>query len=270
MTAEHTSVSRRAFVQRAAGWLSVSGLVLLGGACSKSRDELEHDASHEVHWAYDGAQGPNEWGQLSPHYAVCSSGAAQSPIDLDAMEAGTGGHVVFKWRPETLAVTNNGHTVQAEVGKGSSIEIDGVTFALLQFHFHAPSEHTVQGKSFPLEAHFVHQSAKGEPAVVGVLYSAGEANSTLTDIIRAVPSSIDQKKSLPAADCTALLPRERSMFRYSGSLTTPPCTEGVRWQVLQTPVTASNEQISQLQALLHANARPVQPLKGRTVTRDQS
>jgi len=298
-------LSRRVFARRAAGWLSLGGFVMLGGACGASAEELEtaradiskldkrltaldggkapakttaktaskakeaeHAAGGEVHWGYEGKEGPAEWGNLKPEYATCNTGATQSPIDLASVQPGGGGRTVFKWQPVSLSVTNNGHTIQADVEKGSSIEVDGQPFELVQFHFHTPSEHTLNGKPFALETHFVHKSAKGELAVVGVLHTIGQDNSPLIPILGAIPKKVDDKKPLPKTDLSALLPRERAMFRYAGSLTTPPCSEGVRWQVMQSPTSVSEAQVRVFQELFKANARPVQPLKARDVAKE--
>jgi carbonic anhydrase len=310
MDMDVTPLSRRLFARRAAGWMSLGGFMLLGGACSgASAEELdaaradiskldkrltaldggakpakttaktaskaaakeaEHGAapSGEVHWGYEGKEGPAEWGNLKPEYATCNTGATQSPIDLASVQPGNGGRTVFKWQPVSLSVTNNGHTIQADTEKGSSIEIDGQPFELIQFHFHTPSEHTLNGKPFALETHFVHKSAKGELAVVGVLHNVGQDNAPLTPILGAIPKKEGEKKPLPKTDLSALLPRERAMFRYAGSLTTPPCSEGVRWQVMQSPTSVSEAQVRVFQELFKANARPVQPLKARDVIKE--
>lgn len=230
--------------------------------------EAEHAAGGEVHWGYEGKEGPAEWGNLKPEYATCNTGATQSPIDFASVQPGGGGRTVFKWQPVSLSVTNNGHTIQADVEKGSSIEVDGQPFELLQFHFHTPSEHTLNGKPFALETHFVHKSAKGELAVVGVLHTIGQDNSPLIPILGAIAKKVDDKKPLPKTDLSALARQERAMFRYAGSLTTPPCSRGVRWQVMQSPTSVSEAQVRVLQELFKANARPVQPLKARDVAKE--
>ena len=138
----------------------------------------------------------------------------------------------------------------------------------MQFHFHAPSEHTVGGKRFAMETHFVHKSAKGELAVLGVLHETGKDNEALAPIWAALPKSTEEKKALPSFDLATALPKDRSMYRYAGSLTTPPCTEGVRWQVLQVPTSVSEAQVKAFNAIIKPNARPVQPQKARDVLKD--
>ena len=200
--------------------------------------------------------------------AVCASGSTQSPIDIAATQAGAGGRTNIKWQPAALNVQNNGHTIQADVANGGGIEVDGVPYTLGQFHFHAPSEHTVQGKRFAMETHFVHKNAKGELAVVGVLHDKGEPNEALAPLWNALPKSIEEKKALPAFDCTSVLPKDRAMYRYAGSLTTPPCTESVRWQLMQTPTTVSEAQVKAFNEIIKPNARPVQPQKARDVLKE--
>ena len=294
--------TRRAFNRRAAAWLSLGGLVLAG--CGPSQEDVDaaradiqkldkrltvldggkapakttaktaakdaHGAApgEPAHWSYEGKTGPAEWANLDPANGVCNAGATQSPIDLGPTQPGVGGRTQIKWQPASLNVLNNGHTIQAEVEKGSFIEIDGQPFDLVQFHFHTPSEHTLNGKPFAMETHFVHKHKDGGLAVVGVLHSVGGEAPALTPILGAMPKKADEKKPLPKMDLTALLPRERAMFRYAGSLTTPPCSEGVRWQVFQSPTTISDAQLRAFQELYKNNARPVQPLKARDVLKE--
>ena len=303
MSMDATRTTRRDFNRRAAGWLSLGGLLLAG--CGPTQEDLDsaradiqkldkrltaidggkvptktsakasgaHGAAkpgEAAHWSYEGKTGPAEWGNLDPANGACSTGAAQSPIDLGATQPGVGGRTQIKWQPANLTVVNNGHTIQADVEKGSLIEVDGQPFELVQFHFHAPSEHTLNGKPFALETHFVHKHKDGALAVVGVLHSVGGEAPALTPILGAMPKKTDEKKPLPKTDLTALLPRERAMFRYAGSLTTPPCSEGVRWQVFQSPTTISDAQLRAFQELYKSNARPVQPLKARDLLKESA
>ncbi|MSP22063.1 MAG: carbonic anhydrase family protein, partial [Dehalococcoidia bacterium] len=175
------------------------------------------------------------------------------------------GRTVFEWNPSApLSVINNGHTIQANVDKGSKIEIDGVPFDLLQFHFHAPSEHTVEGKQMAMETHCVHKSEQGELTVIGVLHALGAENSALASIWNGLPKSENDNKAVPSFDLLSVLPRDRGMFRYAGSLTTTPCTAGVRWHVIQSPTSVSAAQIAAFKELFKdGNSRPVQPIKAR-------
>jgi len=213
------------------------------------------------HWTYSGAEGPEHWG------GVCHSGKHQSPIDLDHMVERDLPPLDFKYEAGGNRVVNNGHAVQVDFKPGSHITVDGKKFTLKQLHFHAPSENTIDGHRYPLEAHLVHADAKGQLAVVAVMFEDGGDNAWLAGIEKSVPmqaeTEIDLSKSVEA---TSLLPSDRDYYRFSGSLTTPPCTEGVRWLVLKHPVTASHGEVEKLHAAIgHDNARPVQQLHDRVV-----
>lgn len=158
---------------------------------------------------------------------MCGSGSTQSPIDISTTQPAGSGCTVSMWQPGAiLDVVNNGHTIQANIKAGSAIQIDGVKYELLQFHFHSPSEHTVNGKSFALETHFVHKSEKGDLAVVGVLRGLGDANPALAPLWATLPKKVDEKTGLASFDLLSVLPRGQQIFRYAGSLTTPPLHRG--------------------------------------------
>ena len=287
-----TGMTRRGFARRTSTWLLAGGAISVLAACgaqapaktaakkatpkagAKEPAAAEHaaapgEAAHEAtHWDYEGAGAPDKWANLAPENAVCASGSTQSPVDIAATQPGLPGRTNIKWQPAPLNVINNGHTIQADVTDGGTIEIDGVPYTLVQFHFHTPSEHTVAGKQFPMETHFVHKNAKGELAVIGVLHEAGATNDALAAIWAALPKSTEEKKALAKFDASAVLPRNRAMYRYAGSLTTPPCTEGVRWQVIQAPTTVSDAQVKAFNAIIKPNARPVQPLKARDLLKE--
>jgi carbonic anhydrase len=220
------------------------------------------------HWAYEGHGGAAEWGALAPEYAACGAGREQSPIDLAKSIPAMMGDPAVSWKPVPLEVVNNGHTIQVNCGGGGAMMLDGISYDLLQFHFHHPSEHTVDGQTFDMECHFVHRNAAGGLAVLGVMISKGEANPTLETIWRAMPSQPDTVKSGVYLQPAALLPKDAVTFRYAGSLTTPPCSEVVSWVVYRQAVTASPEQIAQFAALFPMNARPVQPLNRRKLLLD--
>lgn len=297
-----TTINRRAFAARGLRWMLGGGALLVAGCgtggSAASKEDIEalraevaslkdggstadahgtpaaadHAAkpgaatAHDTaHWSYEGQSGPEAWANLAPENAVCSSGSAQSPIDIGATQPGAGGRTVFKWQPAALTLVNNGHTIQADVTDGGGIEVDGVPYALAQFHFHAPSEHTLKGKRFAMETHFVHKNAKGELAVIGVLHESGGQNAALAPIWSSLPRTTNDKPQVAKFDPAALLPTDRTMFRYAGSLTTPPCTEGVRWHVMQVASTVSPQQLSAFQEIIKPNARPVQPIKARDV-----
>lgn len=218
----------------------------------------------EPSWSYEGEQDPENWAALSDDFAACGAGREQSPIDISSAASDGGGEVVFDYRSPALEIINKGYLVQVKVEPGDTAILDGEPYELLQFHFHSPSEHTVGGHSTPLEAHFVHQNAAGEIAVVGVLFEAGAADDALGVIASHLPHSKGSVKIEGATvNGAELLPTSTAFTAYSGSFTTPPCTEGVRWYVMKHAVTASPEQIAAMRAVVPPNARPTQPLNGR-------
>ncbi len=223
---------------------------------------------HGTHWGYTGHEGPEHWGELSEEYRMCAQGMNQSPIDIVASVHGDLAPIDFGYTAAPTEILNNGHTVQVNVAKGSTITLDGETYALLQFHFHTPSENHIAGKEFPLEAHFVHANAEGHLAVVGVMFEAGAENAELKKLWADMPMEADVHHTLhaDAADVLALLPEKREYYRFNGSLTTPPCTEGVKWMVLKQPLTISKAQVEKFMHAVHGpDNRPVQPLNARVV-----
>lgn len=226
------------------------------------------DSAHEKHWGYASSAGPEHWGALRSEYALCSSGKEQSPINIvNATKAFKRG-LDFDYRLSAATVVNNGHTVQVTPVDAGSIKVLSVDYALVQMHFHSPSEEQINGVAFPMDAHFVHRSPTGELAVVAVLFREGAHNAALQPILEAMPLQVGGTNTLDAQSFSDLLPIARGYFSYNGSLTTPPCSEGVRWQVLTQPVELSNAQLQLFKALYPMNARPVQPLNGRTVQVD--
>ncbi len=219
----------------------------------------------EVHWSYEGDTGPDRWGGLDPSFAVCDNGVQQSPIDLAGMIPAGGGGLEIQWQPTDGEVVDNGHTIQVNMEAGSSITLDGRQFSLLQFHFHLPSEHTVEGESYPMEVHFVHQADEGDLAVSGVFMDVDGGNSAVQSIWDAVPGVDEAPAPLAALDPNAFLPAGRGYFRYAGSLTTPPCSEVVSWVVITEAIAVSQAQVDAFAARYPMNARPVQPLHRRFV-----
>ena len=223
----------------------------------------------QPHWGYEGEHGPEHWGSLDPGFAVCSNGREQSPINLTGAEPGALSEIVFEYAPSPISILNNGHTIQVDYQAGSGIVLDGARYGLVQFHFHHRSEHTVDGADFPLEMHLVHADADGALAVVGVLVEEGGANEALAPVFRQMPGEAGPAAMVEGTvDAAALLPGRRTTWRYAGSLTTPPCSEGVSWLVMTEPVTASRGQIEAFKALFPVNNRPVQPLNGRRLVTD--
>lgn len=216
-------------------------------------------AHEEIHWAYDGEGGPDNWGKLKPEFASCSTGKRQSPIDIrDGFRVDLE-PIQFSYRPSQFRVVDNGHTVQVEVS-GSQISVLGKSYDLVQFHFHRPSEERVNGKSFDMVAHLVHKSEDGRLAVVAVLLEKGLENPLIQTVWNNLPLEKNEYVTPPGVgiDVSQLLPEDRSYYTYMGSLTTPPCTEGVLWMVFKQPQQISPEQLAIFARLYRHNARPVQ------------
>ena len=218
-------------------------------------------------WSYSGATAPESWGSLAPEYAACSEGAEQSPIDLTG-GSGDPPALEVAYASASVALVNNGHSVQADIEGDHSISLDGTRYVLAQFHFHAPSEHTLDGEQLALELHFVNAAEDGSLAVLGVMVRAGEENRAWSEITRALAETAAEGDEADAGtiDLQALLPADPAGARrwsYAGSLTTPPCSEGVAWTVFAEPIEMSAEQIEAFTNAYDANARPVQPLGER-------
>ena len=220
-----------------------------------------------AHWEYSGAEGPDSWGKLAPEFAACANGKNQSPVDLKGAIKGQLAPIKFDYKTNAVEIVNNGHTIQANYMPGSTITLDGVQFELKQFHFHAPSENLINGKSYPMEMHLVHADKDGNLAVVGVMFEEGAANPALADLWKQMPEKGGEKNALAAqVNALKLLPQQQAYFRFNGSLTTPPCSEGVRWMVMKKPLTASKEQLHAFEHTMHhANNRPVQSVNARPI-----
>ncbi|MCX4026440.1 carbonic anhydrase family protein [Endozoicomonas sp. SM1973] len=215
-------------------------------------------------WEYKGEYGPASWGE---HYIMCKQGRNQSPIDIKDSINTNLAPVKFNYNILASTIKNNGHTIQVDYPAGNNITLSGNQYELKQFHFHSPSENTIDGKHFPLEAHFVHADSKGNLAVVGVMFKNGDANQKLAELWQAMPNQANTKQNLAKPfNATDLLPKSHEYYRFNGSLTTPPCSEGVLWLVLKQPITISQKQARQLvKTLKQSNNRPVQPLNARTI-----
>ena len=232
---------------------------LIGGCATKNTHV-------NTHWGYSGHEGPNNWATLSSGYFACS-GNNQSPINLsDFIEADLP-PIQFDYNAGGYEILNNGHTVQVNYEKGSSIKVDGTEFDLLQFHFHAPSENHINGRSYPMEAHLVHADKNGNLAVVAVMFKQGAANVGLAKAWSNMPKKAGDKHKLPqTVNVSSILPKNRDYYRFNGSLTTPPCSEGVRWLVMKNAVTASKQQIEAFSHVLHEpNNRPIQAVNARAI-----
>ncbi|WP_445144142.1 carbonic anhydrase [Dyella sp. Tek66A03] len=254
-------------------WFHVLGwATLVLSSASVSAADQPTPPAHAHHWSYAGANGPGHWGSLDDADVACGKGEQQSPIDLDSRTAKTGksGKFHINYQPGAVTLLNNGHTVEAEVGDAAdTVTFEGASYRLAQFHFHAPSEHSIDGKHFPLEIHFVNKDAEGHITVVGVLVRAGAENKNLAAVFNALPAHetpAGEHADKPAqVDLAAVLPSEHKAFVYNGSLTTPPCTEGVHWIVLAQPVEMSRAQIGNFAKIFHDNHRPLQKINGRQI-----
>jgi carbonic anhydrase len=223
-------------------------------------------AQEDVHWSYEGDTGPEHWGSLSPDFATCAKGVEQSPVDIPANAPLNPADLTFSYQPSAVTIFNNGHTIQVNYDPGSSLTLNGVKYDLVQFHFHTASEHAIGGQHEPMEIHFVHRNAQGGLAVVGVLLKSGGENPTYAPIFQNLPPQASQPAPVAGAavDANQLLPAQHTYWRYNGSLTTPPCTEGVKWLVMNTPVEVSDAQIAAFTNIFKNDKRPVQPFNART------
>lgn len=226
---------------------------------------VTYAGSGNIHWGYEGHEGPAHWGDLSPAFSTCKSGVKQSPINIADAKKAKSAPIEFHYKASSLNVVNNGHTIQANYDKGSYAVIGGKRYDLLQFHFHGPSENTIDGKAYPMEAHLVHKAADGQLAVVGIMMKQGKTDGTIGKVWKVMPVEAGKASGKAKINAADLLPRDRSYYHFSGSLTTPPCSEGVNWNVMANAVEVSADQVGAFQKMFRNNARPVQPLHGREV-----
>ncbi len=217
-------------------------------------------------WGYEGATNPAKWGKIGRDFATCELGVDQSPIDIAGAVKGKPIQIAFNYKPSPLNVVNNGHSIQVQYAPGSTISIDGTEYALLQFHFHTPSEHQIAGKAAAMELHFVHRNAAGKLAVVGVMMNEGKEHPLIAKVWKAIPPTGQTNAiSNNNIDASNLLPPSKSYYTYDGSLTTPPCSEGVKWYILTAPITVSSSQIREFAKFYPVNARPLQPTHTRRI-----
>jgi carbonic anhydrase len=232
-----------------------------------------HDSRDAPHWSYEGETGPQAWGQLQPSFNLCAIGKRQSPIHIDDSEAllGPAEPLQIDYRPSGGSVVNNGHTIQVDLQGDNTLTVRGSTYKLVQFHFHHPAEEKLNYKGFAMVAHLVHQNAQGQLAVLAVLFDPGEASPMIQKVWTHMPLDAGDRVSLPDGliDLNETLPKDMRYYQFIGSLTTPPCTEGVLWLVLRQPMTLSREQLKLFAQLFPNNARPTQPGFGRVVREAQ-
>lgn len=227
-----------------------------------------HNAHANPHWGYEGNTAPKYWGSLSPEFRTCSTGKLQTPIDIVPTVDKKQKPLNFAYKAPSKNVINNGHSVQVNIESGNTLTYKGKTYELKQFHFHTPSENHIYGNSFPLEAHFVHVSNDGKIAVVGVMYEYGKENDVLAKIWSKFPLEINQPKkiALSSSEFKSLMPSNKEYYSFLGSLTTPPCTEGVEWIVYKNSLSVSKEQVKEFFDVFgHFNNRPIQATNGREI-----
>lgn len=257
-----------AFCFKALQYDSVSNLAAKALDAHDGHGENGHEEAHAgtpKHWAYSGEGGPLEWGSLEPKFSLCASGKTQSPINVtSSVNSADPAALKFFYRSAHVAFKNNGHTLQADINPGLYFERDGIKFELLQFHFHSPSEHKVDGVGTPLELHLVHKDTQGNLGVIGFMIDEGTENAVFAPVWSGLPNGAGKKQyGNKNIDLASLLPASVEHFNYSGSLTTPPCSEGVNWFVLKKHIQFSKEQIALYNAILSGTARPLQPLNAR-------
>ena len=235
-----------------------------------SQDKRPHPSSEQnmqAHWDYMGIEGPKHWGMLTQEYMTCETGHRQSPINISMAKHGQHhSTLVFRYHPSHIHEMNNGHTIQVSHVSGCEADLNDHTYKLRQFHFHAPSEHHIDGKSFPMEMHLVHQDEKGQVLVVAVMMEADLGEPVLEKLWNWLPAQMGKEVSLPLKlSISDILPADTHHYSYSGSLTTPPCTEGVKWIVLKKPMHIAKADVDKFVEIIGHNARPIQPRGDRQI-----
>jgi carbonic anhydrase len=247
----------RRHVLKAIGALALCPLCASGGF-----------AAEEPHWSYEGRTGPDNWGTLGDANKVCAAGSQQSPLDIRSSVKAALPRLHIAWNQRADTIVNNGHTIQLNFADGGTLKVGNDIYKLVQFHFHRPSEHMINGKSSPMEVHFVHTSPAGAYGVIGVMMTAGKTNAAFHKIVSSMPAKEGPPVAADAAiDPHLLLPVRRGYFSYAGSLTTPPCAETVAWMLLADPIEVAAADISAFARLYPMNARPAQKQNRRFVLR---
>lgn len=218
-------------------------------------------------WSYQGSSGPNDWGKLDPAYATCSVGQSQSPINIKGAKKSDLPALKLDYQTVPLNIIDNGHSIQVNYAPGSTLTVGHNTYELKQFHFHHPSEEHVNGHGYDMVAHLVHADADGHVAVIAVFLKKGPSNTVLETIWKNIPADKEKAVDVPrvSVNVNDLLPAKRDYYTFAGSLTTPPCSEGVTWYVLKQPGSLSGEQVNAFAKMYPDNARPIQPTNGREV-----
>lgn len=242
--------------------------VVLVAALCLTRGLASTQEAHPPHWAYTGSDGPAEWGKLDNAFATCLVGRTQSPIDIKDAKKTDLPALQFNYHSVPLNIIDNGHTIQINYAPGSTLTVGDRTYMLKQFHFHHPSEEHLNGRGYDMVAHLVHADEQGHLAVVGVLIKKGSANVLIDTVWKNIPSHKEKAVDVPGVSVNAkdLLPADHAYYTFAGSLTTPPCSEGVTWYVMKEQISLSPEEIATFAKIYPLNARPIQPLNGRELS----
>ncbi|MBE5107910.1 carbonic anhydrase family protein [Bacillus thuringiensis] len=245
--------------------------MLIGCNTAKQEAPKKQSTEKNTQWSYEGTTGPEHWGELKPEYKMCLNGQEQSPINIKSeqitIKNDHDNRLQINYQPIAFSIKNNGHSIEGKANSSNDYLMLGENrYTLKQFHFHTPSEHQFDGKHADMELHLVHQNDQGQLAVIGIMINEGQKNEVFTEMWENLPSSKNTKVDVQhTIDIKQLLPSEQASFRYMGSLTTPPCTEGVQWIVMKQKIEMSKEQIEAFHTLFQKNNRPVQPINGREV-----
>lgn len=241
--------------------------ILLSGCATTQHSNQTLPEEHVSHWGYSGQEGPEFWGSLSSKNSACSAGVNQSPVNLTDFIESDLASLKMEYKSEASSIINNGHTIQVNYQPGSVLTVNEHSYELKQFHFHSPSENQIDGKSYPLEAHFVHADEKGNLAVVAVMFEENKENKTLKEIWALMPDKTDEEnKNISNILIEGVLPSNREYYRFNGSLTTPPCSEGVLWLVMKETVSVGKGQIEHFGHTIELpNNRPVQGINSRAI-----
>ncbi|MCB6182531.1 carbonic anhydrase family protein [Leeia sp. TBRC 13508] len=238
----------------------------LSGAASGGKETAKAGGHEGPHWSYSGETGPEYWAKLNPEWKLCSAGKTQSPINLVGSYPKGAPSLSFGYKSGAMSIVNNGHTIQVNLKEAGGVELAGKKYSLLQFHFHTPSEEQINGRPSDMVMHMVHKSDDGKLLVIGVLLNKGKDNAALKAVFDNIPREEGGEKSLDAKfDATKMLPTNKAFYHFEGSLTTPPCSEGVQWFVLKEQGNLSPKQFGSFSGVYPYNARPIQQVNGRKI-----
>ena len=260
---------------RRLGWNAIvlaAGALLLTAAMTGHAADKKKPAAKAAgpqQWSYGGKTGPDHWDKLEPEFEQCKLGQFQSPIDIPDAHTRKGDFppLLFVYKPSPLKVVDNGRTIQVNYAPGSSVSVGGKRYELVQFHFHKPSEEKIDGRGHDMEVQLVHKGPDGKLAVLAVLLDRGSENALIKAVWDNLPKVKEKEVALDGVSINAvdLLPGDKGYYSFTGSLTTPPCSQEVTWYVLKTPSKLSAEQYARFEKIYQMNARPVQPLNGRDI-----